>query len=448
MRLGVELFDISEGRTGGLVPLLQGVLESLFARWPDCKVTLFGTAANKSLFPSVPSHVQFLALPREGFFQLLDVYASCFQLDVLLRSYPGDADLVFPMERQAVLIPDMQHEFYPEFFSPEVLEYRRSTFAKALLDAGAIATISEHARATLVRHSTTRCRDIFLMSPALRTEWEQPSLHALTDAERSMLPTGDFFIYPANLWPHKNHRRVLQAFALFLKRAEKPVEFIFTGHPEGWDTLKGDFPELPIRHLGFVRRGFLQVLLARSRGLLFFSLFEGFGMPLLEAFAAGTPVACSNTTSLPEVGGDAVLTCDPNDPAAMSDLMIRLHQDQDLRERLTDRGKEQLTRFSWQASAAALIAGCKRVHQRAKLLTEAPVLAIDRLNQFLEFVQADRAARLDMIQQLHATSESFRTRWLACHDENQRLHAKIAESSYHAVSRVLRRSLTRLFRAG
>ena len=88
MRLGVELFDVTEGETGGLVPLLQGVLESLFAGWPECQVTLFATVANQSLFPSVPPHVQILTLPVDGYFPLLDVYALYFQIDVLLRSYP------------------------------------------------------------------------------------------------------------------------------------------------------------------------------------------------------------------------------------------------------------------------------------------------------------------------------------------------------------------------
>src|SRR5262249_39666835 len=161
----------------------------------------------------------------------------------------------------------------------------------------------------------------------------------------------DFFIYPANLWPHKNHRRVLQAFERCLRGVGRPVELVFTGHPRGWEELARDFPALPIRHLGFVRRGFLQILLARARAPLFFSLFEGFGMPLLEAFAAGPPVACSNTTSLPEVGGDAVLTCDPTDPAAMSDLMGRVLADQPLRDRLTARGRERLALYSWHASA-------------------------------------------------------------------------------------------------
>ena len=105
-----------------------------------------------------------------------------------------------------------------------------------------------------------------------------------------------------------------------LKTAQRPVQFLFTGHPNGWETFQKDFGHLPIRHLGFVRPALLRKLLESARALVFFSLHEGFGMPLLEAFDAGTPVLCSNTTSLPEVGGDAVLSCDPTDEDAMSKL--------------------------------------------------------------------------------------------------------------------------------
>src|SRR5579883_3276382 len=226
MKIGVELFDIAEGQTGGVVPLLQGVLESLFAARPDCQITLFGTPANCRLFPTLPPHVQSLTLPRESYFPLLDVYASYLRLDVLFRSYPGDAELDFPMARQIVLVPDLQHEYCPEFFSPEALATRRRTFGKALREAGAIATISKHARQTVEKNPDTCCRDVFLMCPALRTERESPTVDDLTDAERALLPAGDYFIYPANLWPHKNHRRVLQAFAEFLKTSGRPVEFV------------------------------------------------------------------------------------------------------------------------------------------------------------------------------------------------------------------------------
>src|SRR5262249_60187171 len=120
-------------------------------------------------------------------------------------------------------------------------------------------------------------------------------------------PWGDFFLFPATLGPHKNQGRLLEAFARFRQQTRRPICLVLTGHPDGWPALQAGYPDLPVHHLGFVRPALLRHLYERARALVFFSLHEGFGMPLLEAFDAGTPVRCSTTTSLPEVGGDAVL---------------------------------------------------------------------------------------------------------------------------------------------
>jgi hypothetical protein len=239
------------------------------------------------------------------------------------------------------------------------------------------------------------------MPPAVLSETVTNGSEGLTEAERALLPEGDYFLYPANLWPHKNHRRVLQAFARFLESSGRPLQFLFTGHADGWEALAKDFPGLPIRHLGFVSRRALQALLVRARALIFFSLFEGFGMPLLEAFAAGVPVACSACASLPEVGGDAVLLCDPTDVAAMSAPMARVDRDEELRLRLAARGRERLRYYDWHRSAAELVAACTRVAAGPVSCSEAVLVrAGHRLNGRLQEVEADREARLEAIHRL------------------------------------------------
>ncbi len=371
MKIGVELRQIVPGACGGIVPLLQGVLQALFAAPPRHDYHLLCTAANVNLFSSVPPHVHRDVLPDDDYFPCLDRLAAERRLDVLFRSYPLDVPLAFPSRRQVTLIPDMQHEFFPEFFDPETLRKRRASFNRALSEGGAIGTLSEHARRTILDHPAAACRDVFLMPPALWAE-NAPAL-PLTDAERAALPLGDFFLFPGNLWPHKNHRRTLQAFRAFRAGTGRQVELLLTGHPAGWEELRSEFPDLPVRHLGFVRRTMLAALMKRTRALVFFSLFEGFGIPLLEAFDAGTPVLCSNTTSLPEVGGAAVLSCDPTDVEAMSDLLRRVTGEEGLRERLAEAGRQRLRLFRWTESTRHLLDACERVAARAPALPTPPL---------------------------------------------------------------------------
>lgn len=360
MKIGIELRLIVPGESGGLAPLLSGVLETLFTRHPEHRFLVFCTVFNRHLLTAVPAHVTVRSLPCQDFNAELDRLLRRERVEVLFRCYPQEA-LDFPLFRQVVLIPDIQHEFHPEFFIPETLRDRRRYYNRDLSQAGAIGTLTEHARRTILEHKWTRCRDIFLMSPALPATRQPVAEERDALAVRERLPPGEYFLYPANLWPHKNHRRVLRAFELLLRRRKHPLTFVFTGHPEGWEELRREFPHLPILHLGFVSASVLKALYEGARALVFFSLYEGFGMPLLEAFGARTPVICSNTTSLPEVGGNAVLTCDPTDIRAMRDLMERVTSDEETRNILTANGEKRLPNYTWERSADSLLAACRRV---------------------------------------------------------------------------------------
>jgi glycosyltransferase involved in cell wall biosynthesis len=362
VKIGIELRQLVPGASGGISQLVKGVCEHAFAAYPEHEFLVFCTAFNRGELEYEGAHVRYFSSNTYAYFSELDRLATEEGIDVLFRMYPMDDPLVFPLEKQIFLIPDNQHETFPEFFHPEDLRRRRIGFARALGQAGAIGTISEFARDTLLAFPETRCDDIFLMPPALQVSHRsQKAGEELSESERALIPRGDFFLFPANLWKHKNHLRLLQAFRLHRDRTGRDVTLILTGHPAGWSELAAEFADLPVFHLGYVRPQFLRALMERARALVFFSLYEGFGIPLLEAFDAGTPVICSNTTSLPEVGGDAVLACDPTDVGAMAALMERILGDDILRRTLVRRGKHRLRAYSWEESAHSLVAACARV---------------------------------------------------------------------------------------
>jgi len=371
MKIGVDLRQVCLAASDGITQLVQGVFEAAFGRYPEHQFLVFCTPFNRSLLAGDATHVRYFSLSIASYFQDLDHIALEEDLQVLFRSFPMEDPLQFPMRKQIVLIPDHQHEAFPDFFAAEVIDARRSAFSKALVSAGAIGTISEFSRKVLLDFPGTRCEDVFLMEPALQVahglgRGEQ----GLVEAERALIPRGEYFLFPANLSKHKNHRRLLEAFRLLRERTRREISLVLTGHPTGWLELSKEFSDLPVIHLGVVRPELLRMLLERARALVFFSLYEGFGMPLLEAFDAGTAVICSNTTSLPEVGGDAAVTCDPTDVDAMAALMERILKDDALRETLVERGKSRLDIYSWEKSAHNLIAACERVGARERAVTE------------------------------------------------------------------------------
>ncbi|KTD43972.1 glycosyltransferase [Legionella parisiensis] len=366
MIIGIELRQLVIGASGGISQLVKGICESLFILYPEHQFLVFCTPFNRAMLESHSENIRFFTLSSTTFFSDLDRIAVENNVDVLFRTYPMEDTLQFPLNKQIFLIPDIQHEVYPEFFSKQVLQSRRASFSKALNHAGAIGTISEFAKKSLYDFSETKCDDIFLMEPSLQKVHSLTTTEdCLTDKEKALIPQTPFFFFPANIWKHKNHTRLLQAFRLLLKNnPDLTVSLILTGNRDGWKKLHKNNKDLPVLHLGFIRPEFFRILMERAQALVFFTLYEGFGMPLLEAFNTGTPVLCSDTTSLPEVGGDAVITCSPLDISAMANAMKEILKNRELRETLVQRGKARLNAYSWERSAHNLFAACNRVAEK------------------------------------------------------------------------------------
>jgi len=360
LRVGIELRAAARPTAGGIVVVLVGTLDALFRLRPDIDFVVFCTVFNRELISIDAPNIEILTLPLEHYFSELSRQARSHQIDVLFRGYPTLENPNIPLERQIFLIPDLQHEYYPEFFDSHARVSRRIAFRTALDGAGAIMTISEFARRT-IEERTDCARDVFVASPSLPPEFVAARSEDAMAEERGTVPSVPFFLFPANLWPHKNHDRLIEAFRHFRDRTGSAAELVLTGSPSGWPELRTRHPDIPVRHLGYVSAPHLKLLYERALALTFFSRFEGFGIPLLEAFASGTPVVCSNTTSLPEVAGDAALVCDPEDIHAMSSLLEQIATDSDLRAELVARGRRRVEHFTWAAAAEQLDGAIQRV---------------------------------------------------------------------------------------
>jgi glycosyltransferase involved in cell wall biosynthesis len=365
IRVGVELRQVVRGASGGLVVVIVGTLQELFRRRPDIDFVVFCTVFNRELLTADAPNLELITLPLHGFFDELGRIAREHDLDALIRSYPTVDEVDYPLKQQIFLLPDVQHVHHPDFFDAPSLRARREAFRAPLERSGAIMTISEHARRTIAEQAAADC-DVFVASPSLPPEFLAARSEDATDEERALLPEHDFFLFPANLWPHKNHERLFEALRRLHARTGSQVELVLTGAPGGWDELRARYGHLPIRHLGFVSPALMRLLYERALALVFFSQYEGFGIPLLEAFEVGTPVVCSNATSLPEVAGDAALMCDPTDVDAMSELLERIAGDAGLRAELVERGKERLATYTWDRAADELGSAIERQLERAR----------------------------------------------------------------------------------
>jgi glycosyltransferase involved in cell wall biosynthesis len=183
-------------------------------------------------------------------------------------------------------------------------------------------------------------------------------------AERYLI-NQDFLLYAGRISPHKNVVRIIEAFSAL--KAELDKEAMFPGlkliiigdelskHPDLRRTVIRSRMQNDVRFMGFVPIEVLRIFYDAAKIFIFPSLYEGFGLPPLEAMAHGTPVVTSNTSSLPEVVGKAAVMVNPENVFEIMRALHRVLLDQVLRDKLKVRGYEQSKRFSWDASARQIL---------------------------------------------------------------------------------------------
>jgi glycosyltransferase involved in cell wall biosynthesis len=250
-----------------------------------------------------------------------------------------------PVDRPAAAttVHDLQHELHPRFFSRAELAYRRAVYGWTVRRSRIVIAVSEHARATLVDRLGVPADRVRAIPHGIDHARFTPGA-----AEREA-----FVLYPANRWRHKNHERLFDAFAL-VRRERPELRLVLTGRGHGRKPIPTG---VDVR--GFVTRDELVDLYRRASALVFPSLYEGFGQPPLEAMACGCPVAVANTTSLPEVCGDAAEYFDPLSAEDMAAAILRA-----LGGERVERGLARARLFTWDECARrheavyhALIAG-------------------------------------------------------------------------------------------
>jgi len=289
------------------------------------------------------------------------------QLDADLLFCPFTGVLFFdPAVPVVSLVCDLQYLYYPEFFSPADRHERDRHFRQVCRVATRLICISEYTRASVLEHSGLPPERVVAIPIApqkrLAASGAPPGVPSGPEAVERVLSgwrlvPGRYLLYPANFWRHKNHELLLTAFGIY--RAAHPqsdLKLVLTGAGPGGAPPRRDELMEAARRMGLagwvVFAGYLPdadfaALLTGCAAMIFPSLFEGFGMPVLEAMAAGVPVACGNLTSLPEIAGrpPAALLFDPRRPAEIVEAIERLESDPAWRAGLIERGRRHAAAF-------------------------------------------------------------------------------------------------------
>lgn len=254
------------------------------------------------------------------------------------------------------------HDLIPLLFPQMTTARTRIVFriatSLALRTAAATIAVSQASKSDLVSHYGVAPERVSVAPHGVDARFHPQPLDSAADLRARLdLPT-EFILYVGSNKPHKNLPALVAAYAQ-LGPGAPPL--VIAGawddrYPESRQVADQLVAPWAIRFVGAIADGDLPTLYSAATAFVFPSRYEGFGLPVLEAMACGTPVACSNVSSLPEVAGDAALLFDPDDRAAIGESMQRLLDDAALRTELRERGLAQAARFTWEKTAAATLA--------------------------------------------------------------------------------------------
>jgi len=246
-----------------------------------------------------------------------------------------------------VQLADIQEVFYPQFFTEDILRCRKLNYPASTRSADAVITLSEFSKRTIAEQHLIELEKIFVTTLVVDEALQNQSV---ADLSRLGLPER-FVFYPANHWQHKNHDSLLIALNLLKDELGVEIPCIFTGL-----SMENGYPlaekvafyglSAQVRDLGYLSQSEVQSVYYKATLLCFPSLFEGFGIPVLEAMAAGCPVVCAESASLPEVAGDAAIYFNPSKPEEIAAAIARLWDDNMLRAELVERGRSQAEKFT------------------------------------------------------------------------------------------------------
>jgi glycosyltransferase involved in cell wall biosynthesis len=259
--------------------------------------------------------------------------------------------------KSIVTIHDCIHLRFPQYLPNRLgYAYARASMWAATHRSNRVLTVSDASKRDILRHFHIPSAKIDVIYNAIDERFgELPDAEEIERVRERYQLNDPFVLYAGNIKPHKNLERLIESFHMLRRHGPEHVKLLIIGDEiSKYATLRRAVHKYKlhkhVRFLGFVPDRTLAALYRLAAVFVFPSLYEGFGLPPLEAMASGTPVITSNVSSLPEVVGDAALLIDPYEPGTIADAMRRVLTEPGLRESMREKGLARARAFSWERS--------------------------------------------------------------------------------------------------
>ena len=263
--------------------------------------------------------------------------------------------------RTVVTVHDMVYKAFPETVRARTKYMLDMGLKSSMKRADLIVTDSEFSKSEILKYFPKHESKIRVVPCGVDLERFSPCRdnEKITAVKKNLEIEGEYFLYLGTIEPRKNLERLIQAYGIFAGRCSDAPKLVLAGG-KGWlyDSIFAKVNELKLEDrvifTKYVPSEDMNALMCGALAFVFPSIYEGFGMPPLEAMACGVPVLASNAASLPEVTGDCGVIVDPYSAEAIADGMERLYSDSSLRQQLSEQGIERAKGFTWDKSAEIL----------------------------------------------------------------------------------------------
>jgi len=360
MHLVINATEVGR-RRGGNESYITGLVEGLAALNPPVRISLlvcdWGKPQAHLNLPPAFQQVNLGPYRRLSFF----LWQQTIALKRLKANWYLATFFLPPVTpcQGAVLVHDLSFRAHPEYFPTTVASYMRLLTGLAVRRAERVVVLSEFTRRELARFHPAAVEKTVVVYPGLDQTFRPGQGPEDKDEEvlHAYGVTPGYILALGNIHPRKNLSRLLDAY-LSLKARRESVPAMVWGGLQRWESgeLVGRALSAGVVLPGFIAQEDLASFYRQAEMLVYPSLYEGFGLPPVEAMACGTPAITSNTTGLPEAVGEAAMMIDPTSTEEIAVAMARLLDDASLRQRLQRAGIEKAKEFTWKRTAQRLLA--------------------------------------------------------------------------------------------
>lgn len=368
MHVGFSLLTLFPGQVGGSEANVRGLLGEFARHNGGARMTVLANPMvaeayrNEARGPVALHQVRSYRPGRSSVTRLFAMIGAGAAPRRVARDVPTDLDVLHhpvtvPIPRlpgvpTVTTVYDVQHHELPHLFSAAERRFRRWAYDGAARSAEVTLTTSAYSRDRLIELLGLQPNRVEAVPMGIDHDRFHPGKGDADELLAPRLPER-FIVYPANLWPHKNHARLIEALA---RVSDPDLSLVLTGRTYGREKELMERARLEgiadrILHLGYLAQEEMPALLRAAAAMVFPSLYEGFGSPPLEAMACGCPVASSTRASLGEVLGDAALQFDPESVEDMAGAIDRVTTDSRLPASSRADGLARAASFTWARAA-------------------------------------------------------------------------------------------------